>query len=121
MAAALRAEEYRLAETVRTEAGTNGLSIAPLHCQLGDICRLGVMPPFTDVPIRSQTSGFPHQRAHGLPILGHLWKNIRHCEYFVVDTEEIHKRNRIELSPPRNVLKRNPDRSFSQECRVISD
>ena len=50
-----------------------------------------------------------------------LWGYIRTCIAFVVYTDKMSPGARIEFSPTHTVLKRNPDRSYSEEFRSISD
>ena len=61
------------------------------------------------------------EREQRLLILEDMWKDLRSCKAFIVDKDETPKRERIELRHPHTALKRNPDRSFSMKCRVISD
>ena len=88
--------------------------------KIDGIFRLGVIPPFADVPLGSQTKGLPHGRTRSLAILGNLWKDIRSRKAFVVGLDEAPNRERIECTHPNTVMKRNPDRPCIQRCRAIS-
>ena len=89
--------------------------------QVGDIYRIGVVPLFSKIGAHSREKGLPRKRARSLPILKSLWKDIRTCKAFALDTDRIPAGERVEFSPTHTVLKRKPDRSFSEEFRTISD
>lgn len=89
--------------------------------QIGDIFRIGVMPPYTDAPAEMQVLRFPHQRSESRAIVENLRNDIRGRQAFVVDLGEIQKREMVEFTPAHTVLKRNPDRPIRKECRATSD
>ena len=86
-----------------------------------DIFRLGVVPPFTEVPASSSANGLPRKSSESLAIVENSWKYIRIFTAFVVAKVEIPKHERIEFSPTHTVWKRNADRRISAECKVTPD
>lgn len=89
--------------------------------ELDDIYRLGAIPRFENVESTGVDEGFPRNSRKSLEIVQGLWKDVRAGEVFISDLAAIPDEGRLEWLPTHTVLKRNPDRTWSGEFRIISD
>ena len=121
MARHIQEIQMRLKEPSRGYLEANRHLFPAIANQVDDIYRIGVVPLFTKIGAPSIEKGLQHKRSQSLDIVKSLRGDIRTCEAFAVDTDRIPPVERVEFPPTHTVLKRNPDRSYSEDFRTISD
>ena len=115
--------EFRKLDPQREYINQNRSRIPQLAAEMEEIMRIGVTANYSRPPPSiPRRKGSPYKDKDSLEIVEKLWADVRKGRIFICGTKCIGGDNaQIEATPSTLVPKRNPDRSWSSEKRVIAD